>query len=152
VPFLCLFCANVVLVLCFCVFYFVHVLWTFCAVFVPFLCSFCAVLCRRCADVVPSLFNHFQRILLSSYIYIMFLCHFCAYFCAYSVPILCVFCAISMLFGLKIIIFSEIFISSENLCLLCASLCSCLCQVVCAYSVLSPHQCIYRSLFVCPSE
>jgi hypothetical protein len=87
---LCPFCANfvlvcAVLVLCFCVFYFVHVLCSFCALFVRFLCSFvpkfgteflpfslknvCAcfapLLCRFCAEFVPTLclhfFNHFSK-------------------------------------------------------------------------------------------
>jgi hypothetical protein len=147
---LCPFCANFVLVLCFCVFYFVHVLCSFCAFFVPkfgteFLpfslknvCAcFAPFLCLFCAVFVPTLclhfFNHFSKNFIKFiYVFVPLSCLFLCLFCAHSVPILCYFCAF---FGLKSIIFSEIFIFSEILCLLCASLCSCLCQV-CAYSVL----------------
>jgi hypothetical protein len=130
-----------VLILCVFVFYFVHVLLVdilcpFCAVFVPFCAEFlpfsptkniCAALfraflmpfflCRVCACFVPSLVNLFSMIFMK-FIY---------------------FCAISVLFGLKILELYPIF--TEILWVVCAR--------PCAYSVFFHQWTTTQLLSVC---
>jgi hypothetical protein len=104
---LCMFCAHFVQFLCpFCAVLcrnLAQKFWPFflknvCACFVSFLCRFWAdvvpTLCRLCAFTFLITFKEFFKLY-------MFLCHFCAYFCAYFVSILCLFCAISVLFWLE---------------------------------------------------
>jgi hypothetical protein len=143
--FLCLVCACFVLL---CV--------LFCACFVPFLCSFVPKFGTEflpffsSKTFVPTLclhfFNHFSKN------FIKFIYFFCATFVLISVPILCQFCAYSVLFLCffwleNYDIFGNFYIfgnSVPTLCLLCAYfvlVCARICAKFVPILCFPPHQC-----------